>query len=263
MSHVARIPITPQQVELLGVPVHNVTMEEAITRIELLIARGKPAHVVTPNVDHLVKLQHHASFRRAYDAAELVLADGMPLVWASRLLRSPLRAKVSGSDLFVAFAEVAAARGHRLYFLGGRPGAAAGAAEVLEGRHPGLRVCGVDAPPRGFERDPRLNAAVIARVRAARPDVLFVGLGAPKQELWIHGHREALGVPVSIGVGASFDFVAGMVRRAPGWMQQAGLEWLWRLLMVPRRLWRRYLVEDTAFLYYLSAQLLAAKGTSR
>src|SRR5690606_5953481 len=119
--------------------------------------------------------------------------------WASRLLGTPLRAKVSGSDLFVAFAGVAARRGHRLYFLGGREGAAARAAEVLAARHPGLTVCGVDAPPLGFERDPETNRRLVARIRSARPDVLFVGLGAPKQEKWIHRWHRELQVPVSIG----------------------------------------------------------------
>ncbi len=263
MSQVARISIAPDQVELLGVPIDNLTMSSAIARVEDLVARGIPSYVVTPNVDHLVKLQRDPEFQRAYAEADLVLADGMPLVWASRLLRTPLLAKVSGSDLFEVFAEVAARRGYRLYFLGGRPGAAERAASVLGERHPGLLVCGVEAPPRGFEQDPAQNDAVIARVRAARPDVLFVGLGAPKQELWLHAHRDALEVPVSIGVGASFDFVAGMVQRAPRWAQRSGLEWAWRLSMEPRRLWRRYLVEDPAFFYYLTVQLLAARRSTR
>lgn len=253
-----RVVASPR-VELAGARIDDVTMAEAIERIEDLVARRRPEYVVTPNVDHLVKLADDAQFRAVYEQAALVLADGMPLLWASRLLGTPLREKVSGSDLFVAFAEVAARRRYRLFFLGGREGAAARAAEVLAARHAGLEVCGVEAPPLGFDQDPAANRRVLEQVRAARPDVLFVGLGAPKQEKWIHRWRHDLGVPVSIGVGVSFEFVAGMVRRAPRWMQRAGLEWAWRLLMEPTRLWRRYLVDDPRFLLLLARQWREAR----
>jgi N-acetylglucosaminyldiphosphoundecaprenol N-acetyl-beta-D-mannosaminyltransferase len=247
---------------LLGrAAIDDVTMDEAIARIEAFVAARTPRYVVTPNVDHLVKLEDDDEFRRIYEQASLVLADGMPLVWASRLLGAPLRAKVSGSDLFVAFAPVAARAGHRLYFLGGREGAAARAAELMAARHRGLNVCGVDAPPVGFDRDERANRAVIERIKSARPDVLFVGLGAPKQERWIHRWRHELGVPVSIGVGVSFEFAAGMVARAPRWMQRVGLEWAWRLAMEPRRLWRRYLVDDTRFAAIFLRQWLRRAST--
>lgn len=266
----ARSPIAPgprlrssggrPRVTLGRARIDDVTMDDAIARIEALIARRRPGYVVTPNVDHLVKLQDDAEFREVYARAALVLADGMPLLWASRLLGTPLRAKVSGSDLFVSFAAVAARRGYRLFFMGGREGAAARAAEVLTARHPGLIVCGVDSPPVGFDRDPEANRRLVARIRAARPDVLFVGLGAPKQEKWIHRWHLEAQVPVSIGVGVSFEFVAGMVRRAPAWMQRAGLEWAWRLLMEPRRLWRRYLIEDTRFLALFARQWVASRA---
>lgn len=244
-----------RRVDLVGVAIDDLTMDEAIGRIEALIRAGEPSYVVTPNVDHLVMLQEDPAFRAAYGGAALVLADGVPLLWASRLLGTPLRAKVSGSDLFPAFAPVAAARGYRLFFLGGRPGAADRAAAILKARHPGLVVCGTCCPPFGFERDPEADARVVAAVREAAPDVLFVGLGAPKQELWLHRHRADLGVPVSLGVGASFEMTAGLVSRAPRWMQRAGLEWTWRLAKEPRRLWRRYLLRDSRFLYYLARQL--------
>lgn len=234
-------------------------MGEAIARLCDLVDAGAPEFVVTPNVDHLVKLEDDPEFRSVYERAALVLADGMPLLWASRLLGTPLRAKVSGSDLFVEFAAEAARRGLRLYLLGGRPGAAARAAQVLTERHPGLVVCGVDSPPLGFDRDEALNRRALAKIRAARPDVLFVGLGAPKQEKWIHRWRHDAGVPVSIGVGVSFEFVAGLVRRAPRLLQRVGLEWAWRLLMEPRRLWRRYLVEDTRFVWLFLRQWASAR----
>lgn len=249
--------------ELLGVQIDDLTMDEALERIGALIERRTPpAYVVTPNVDHVVKLQDDVEFRAVYAGADLVLCDGVPLLWASRLLRRPLKAKVSGSDLFVAFPALAARRGWRPFFLGGRPGAAERAAAILAAREPGFSVAGTYAPPFGFERDPVEDQRAVDLVRAARPDVLFVGLGAPKQEKWIHRHLHALGVPVSIGVGVSFEFVSGDVRRAPRWMQRAGLEWSWRLAMEPRKLWRRYLVEDARFLRLVARELRSGRGGS-
>ncbi|MCA8922612.1 MAG: WecB/TagA/CpsF family glycosyltransferase [Planctomycetes bacterium] len=246
-------PVT-DRIDLLGVAIDNVSMAEAIDRIVELAHTRRGAYVVTPNVDHLVKLQHHKAFREVYEHADLVLADGMPLIWASRLLGSPLKEKVSGSDLFVKFAGRAAREGLRLFFLGGREGAAEAAAGVLRARHPELQVVGTYCPYFGFQDDPAENARIAATVREADPHVLFVGLGAPKQELWIYQNREALAVPVSIGVGVSFEFAAGLVRRAPRPLQKLGLEWGWRLAMEPRRLWKRYLVEDRDFFRLLWKQ---------
>lgn len=249
-------PVT-NRIDLLGVPIDNVSMDEAIDTIVDLARTRRCAYVVTPNVDHLVKLQHDRAFREVYDQADLILADGMPLIWASRLLRTPLKEKVSGSDLFVRFAERATRENLRLYFLGGREGAAEKAAEVLTRRFPGLQVVGTYCPYFGFQDDPQENARIAATVHDADPHVLFVGLGAPKQELWIHRNREALNVPVSIGVGVSFEFVAGMVKRAPRPLQKLGLEWGWRLAMEPRRLWKRYLVDDRPFFTLLWRQYVA------
>jgi N-acetylglucosaminyldiphosphoundecaprenol N-acetyl-beta-D-mannosaminyltransferase len=250
------------KVTICGTAVDNVTMAEAVERIAGLVAAGEPSFVVTPNVDHIVRLQHDDGFRRAYADASLVLADGSPLLWASRVLGSPLAERVTGSDLFPELCRRAAERSWSVYFFGGRPGAAEEAGVRMRARFPGLAVAGTDCPPLGFERDPAVDAACVRRIREARPDILFVGLGAPKQEKWIHAHRADLGVPVSVGIGVTFDFVAGMVRRAPLWLQRAGLEWLWRLLMEPGKLWRRYLIDDTRFFRLVLAQRRGA-GVSR
>jgi N-acetylglucosaminyldiphosphoundecaprenol N-acetyl-beta-D-mannosaminyltransferase len=242
------------RVEIAGVHVDNVSMAEAIVRIEELIRHRQPCYVVTPNADHAVRIHQDAAFRHAYRQAALVLADGMSLVWAARLLRTPLKEKVSGSDLFPIFAEVAARRGHRLFFLGGKPAAAQRSAEVLTQRWPGLQVVGVYCPPMGFERDPAENHKAIEMIRSTRPDVLFVGLGSPKQELWIHQHHRQYDVPVSVGIGGTFEFVSGMVPRAPRVMQKVGLEWFWRLAAEPRRMYRRYLIEDPGFFWLVWRQ---------
>lgn len=245
------------KVTLLGIPVHSVTMDEALAEIERLIALGKPAYVVTPNVDLLVKLQTDEEFRRVYESASLVVPDGMPLVWAAKYLGTPLKAKVSGSDLFVEFCKVAAKKGYKIYLLGAGPGVAAKAAEVMQACYPGIRVVGTYSPSFGFEKKPEECEMIIQKIREAKPDLLFVGLGAPKQDKFAFRYKERYGVPVSIGVGASIDFMAGQVKRAPLWMQNSGLEWFWRLMMEPTRLWKRYLADDPIFFWYLLKQKLS------
>lgn len=187
------------------------------------------------------------AYRAACDAAWLRLADGMPIVWASRLLGRPLPARVAGSDLLPALCGLAAARGYPVFLLGGRAGVPERAAARLTERFPGLRIAGVHAPPDDFDPSGAASGAAAAAVNAARPALLFVGLGAPKQELWLHRHWDALEVTVAMCCGAAIDFAAGVQIRAPGWMQRGGLEWAWRLGRDPRRLWKRYLVRDAAF----------------
>jgi N-acetylglucosaminyldiphosphoundecaprenol N-acetyl-beta-D-mannosaminyltransferase len=235
------------RIDILGVAIDRVTMAEALERIDRMVRAGVSHVVLTPNVDHIMLVQRDQKFRELYRRGDLVLADGTPVVWASRYLRNPLPERVPGSDLTPILAAHAAERGHSVYFMGGQPGAAESTARILSERHPKLRVAGHACPPVGFDRDPFADSAMVDEIRAAAPDILFVALGAPKQEFWIDRHHEALGVPVSIGIGASLDFVAGIVPRAPRWTHGIGAEWLWRLLKEPRRLWRRYLVDDLPF----------------
>ena len=189
-----------------------------------------------------------------YSKASLVVPDGIPLLWAAKFLGMPLKGRVNGTDLFEKLCEAAAANKYTLFFLGGRPGAAIGAAEILKQRHPGLQVAGAYSPPFGFENDEAENRKIIEMIKNSKPDILFVGLGAPKQEKWICAHKEEYRAPVSIGIGVSFELVSGMVKRAPLWMQRSGLEWFWRLMMEPKRLWRRYIVEVMRFFWLLLIQ---------
>ncbi len=236
-----------ERVRVAGVEIDNVTLTEAIERIDALVSRRAPALVVTPNVDHVVRMRRDATYAQLVHAADLVLADGQPLVWASRVRGTPLKARVAGSDLFPELCAHAAERGLRVFFLGGAPGAAEGARQVLMERHPKLCVAGVHCPPMGFERDATASRAALEAVRNAAADIVFVGLGSPKQEFWIRDHMHQYPPAVSIGVGVSFSFVAGQVRRAPQWMQRVGLEWLHRVAQEPRRLWRRYFVDSWGF----------------
>jgi N-acetylglucosaminyldiphosphoundecaprenol N-acetyl-beta-D-mannosaminyltransferase len=229
------------------VPIDVVSLEGALDAVEALV-RGRLGGVVfTPNVDHVVKAERHAEFAEAYQAVDLSLADGMPLVWMSRVLGSPLPERVAGSDLVLPLARRAAARGWSVYLLGGDPGHAEAAAEVLS--RAGVRIAGCSAPRVELAGEAAARGRAIAEeVRAARPDLVYVALGAPKQEVWIHRHRDLLRPAVVLGVGASISFVAGAIPRAPRWMSRIGAEWLYRLWREPGRLWRRYLVEDPAFL---------------
>lgn len=232
----------------LGAPVHDVTMAEAADLVLRRTATGDaPCYIVTPNAQHVLLYRDDKRFARAYEGAWLSLPDGKSLVWAGRLLRCTLRERVTGVDLFDALCARCASHGVSIFLLGGRPGAASGAVTEMARRYPGLRVAGTYSPPLGFEHSPAERLRILEMLRDAAPGILFVGLGAPKQELWIAENLPLTNIPVAIGVGASFDFASGMVRRAPRWIGDIGLEWLFRLLSEPRRLWRRYLVGNVRF----------------
>ncbi|HYW06778.1 MAG TPA: WecB/TagA/CpsF family glycosyltransferase, partial [Longimicrobium sp.] len=221
--------------------------------------RGPPVHVVTPNAQHIVLIQESPHFRGIYETAWLVVADGMSLVWASRLLGDPLPERVGGVDLFEGVCAAAAPLGLRIFLLGGRPGAADAAARILRDRYPGLVIAGTHCPPLGFETDPVLSERAVSSVRDAAPDILFVALGAPKQEFWIDDHALGLGVPVSAGVGGAFELVAGIVRRAPKWMQRSGMEWVFRMGQEPRRLWKRYALTNPRFVRLALRQYMRSR----
>jgi N-acetylglucosaminyldiphosphoundecaprenol N-acetyl-beta-D-mannosaminyltransferase len=246
---------TPPRVPIGGLAFDNVDLPGALARVAELIAARRPALVVTPNVDHLVRAVRDPSYAALVAGAGLVLADGQPVVWAARLLGRRLAGRVAGSDLLPALCARAAVTGWRVFFLGGDYGVAERAREVLMARHPGLRIVGTYCPPMGFERSPLELRQAVEAVRAARPELVFVGLGSPKQERFIAAHMHEYGPAVSIGIGVSFSFVAGDVRRAPRWMQRLGLEWLHRLWQEPRRLWRRYLLNGWGLLPILARDL--------
>lgn len=246
----------------LGIPFSNIGFEEVCKAVDARVASREPGFIVTPNVNLVCTYQRNSEFREAYKRAFMWLPDGTPLLWVARVLGVRLVEKLSGSDMVPWLSAHAAKKGYRVYFLGGRPCSAEKAAERLKLRNPDLIVAGYSCPPFGFEKDAEENARTIAEVRAARPDILFVALGTPKQEVWLARHLRDLDVPVSMGVGAAFDFLAGALRRAPRWMQHAGLEWVWRLMQEPRRLWRRYLVEDMIIVPMVLRELTRTRRAS-
>lgn len=245
----------PDGVQVLGVTVHRVSWDEALARLRRFIEERGAHHVVTVNPEFLVQARGDAAFHRVLEQADLALADGIGVLWAARLLGRPLPCRIPGVDLIERLAEMAAARGYRIFFLGAAPGVGAAAARVLAERHPGLTMAGVVAGSPAPEEEEALARAV----SAARADVLLVAFGAPQQDLWIHRNRERLNVPVCIGVGGSFDYIGGRVRRAPRWMRRAGLEWLFRLVLQPWR-WKRQL-RLPLFVLLVSAQWLRERQT--
>jgi N-acetylglucosaminyldiphosphoundecaprenol N-acetyl-beta-D-mannosaminyltransferase len=240
---------------LRDVSVDCVTEAEVMDRIAAYLRSGHPHQIATVNLDFLRIAHQDAAFRRAVNGADLAVADGMPVVWLTRLLGGRPVARVTGVGLVDASAALSQAHGYRLFFLGSAPGVAAAAAAALHRRYPGVQVAGVYAPPFGPFSEAE-TAHMLSLVRQARPHFLFVAFGAPKQDVWISEHLDALDVPVSIGIGGSFDILAGRRRRAPRWMQHTGLEWAYRLAQEPARLWRRYLLQDLpVFLAVLAGAL--------
>jgi N-acetylglucosaminyldiphosphoundecaprenol N-acetyl-beta-D-mannosaminyltransferase len=241
-----------------------VTMDETVHHITTLMSepRSNSIHVVTLNAQFIQIARDDAEFASLIRGADLCVADGVSLVWACRSLGQPIPGRVNGTDLMVRLCEVAAERGRTVYFLGGRPGAAEAAARKLQQDFAGLEVVGIDCPPMGFMDNPEVAMDVSARIQQAAPDFLFVGLGAPKQEYWIRDNR-GLSAKVMVGVGGSFELVGGVTKRAPLMLQKTGLEWLWRLVMEPRRLWKRYLVGNSVFIVVVFRQWVSQTLTSR
>lgn len=241
-------------IRLLGEPIHRVTEQEANRHILDALADGRGGWVATHNLDHLRRLLADRAFADLCATADLRTADGLPLIWASRLRGTPLPKRVAGSDMTLSLTEAAAREGRSIYLLGGnpaqgpdRPATAEVAAQMLAARFPGLKVAGWYCPPFGYDKNPQEMAQILARVAAARPDIVYVAVGSPKQELLI---RELLKVHARgwyLGVGISLSFVTGEVPRAPQWMRRWGLEWVHRLSQEPRRLFRRYLIEGIPF----------------
>lgn len=248
----------PEPVEVWGLPLSPVTLGETLDLVDRLIEAGEPAFFVTANLRYAMLCESDPRLSVVNRKAAFLVADGMSLVWASRQNGRPVPERVAGSDLVPALCERAAGNDRSVFLLGGAPGVAAEAGRVLEERFPGLRVVGVESPP--FRpMTPGEHAELVDRIRAAAPDLMFVAFGQPKGELWLVEHYEQLGVPACAQVGASFDMLAGRVRRAPRWVQRIGMEWAWRIGTEPRRLAPRY-AADARFLWRMMVRDAQAKS---
>ena len=253
--------MTIPRANILGVGVSAINMEIALRTVEAWIARQECRYVCVTGVHGVMESWRDSTIRHIHNSAGLVTPDGMPLVWLSRLMGFRQVERVYGPDLMLTVCERSAQQGYRHFFYGGAPGVAEKLLSRLQSRFPGLKVAGVYSPP--FRTlTPEEDEAVVERINTANTDIVWVGMSTPKQERWMSEHRERLNAPVLIGVGAAFDFHAGLKTQAPDWMQQSGLEWLFRLATEPSRLWRRYLVNNPWFLWLVLLQALG-KGLRR
>ncbi len=232
------------RLRLMNTEIDNLTMDETLDAIDNLIKEDNCSYVVTPNVDHIVQLERDEELKRVYENASLILTDGKPLIWISNWYKTPIKEKISGSDLFPRVCDLAAKKGYTMYLLGAAKGVAAKAANNLMNKYKGLNIVGTYSPPFGFEKDKAELKKIESQIQDVHPDILIVGLGCPKQEKYMYHHCKELGVPISFGLGASIDFEAGNIKRAPKWMSEHGLEWLYRITQDPKRLAKRYLVDD-------------------
>jgi N-acetylglucosaminyldiphosphoundecaprenol N-acetyl-beta-D-mannosaminyltransferase len=222
--------------ELLGIAIHDVTMQETLSLLREMVEEGIPSHVMTVNPEFLMTARHHQEFRTVLLNADLKVPDGIGIILGAALMGSPMRERVAGVDVVRFFATVARDNGYRIFFLGAAAGVAERTAAILQKENPGLQVAGTYA---GSPR-PEEEEKICAMIEATHPHILFVAYGHPKQDLWIARTKERLNIPVALGVGGSFDFIAGVVPRAPFWMRRSGLEWCYRLWKEPWR-WRRML----------------------
>lgn len=232
------------RMRLMNTEIDNLTMYETLDAIDSLIKEDNCSYVVTPNVDHIVQLEKDEELKRVYENASLILTDGKPLIWISNWYKTPIKEKISGSDLFPRVCDLAAKKGYTMYLLGAAEGVADKAAKNLIDKYKGLNIVGTYSPPFGFEKDKVELKKIERQIQEVHPDILIVGLGCPKQEKYMYHHCKELGVPISFGLGASIDFEAGNIKRAPRWMSEHGLEWLYRITQDPKRLAKRYLVDD-------------------
>jgi N-acetylglucosaminyldiphosphoundecaprenol N-acetyl-beta-D-mannosaminyltransferase len=247
----------PATVDLLGIPVALTDYEQTLDWIDAMVAAQRKGYVCVSNVHALMAATEDSALRSALLHSSINLPDGQPLVWSANLLGHSLSDRVYGPELMARACARAAVSGQRIYLYGGRnQGALVQLALNLRQRYPGVRIVGGYSPPHrpltGTERE-----AVIDEINASRAEVVWVGIGVPKQEKWMEGMRDELEAPVLVGVGAAFDFHAGLVPQAPNWIQEFGLEWAYRLVHEPRRLWRRYLRYNPRYVYAFGLQLLA------
>jgi N-acetylglucosaminyldiphosphoundecaprenol N-acetyl-beta-D-mannosaminyltransferase len=244
------------RVAILGVAIDNLTMDQVLDAVEAQIADGGFHQIATANVDFLMKSVQDEELRETLGRCDIVMADGMPLVWASRLLGAKLKERVAGADLVPKLARLSARRGYRIFLLGASEESSVGTAAWMQKSFPNICICGRYCPK--FQPLEEMDhKEILSRIKTAKPDILLVAFGNPKQEKWLAMHRHRLKVPVCIGVGGSFDFLSGRVCRAPLWMQRCGMEWLYRMIQEPSRLAKRYACNGACLLFHLPVQLMA------
>jgi N-acetylglucosaminyldiphosphoundecaprenol N-acetyl-beta-D-mannosaminyltransferase len=240
------------RIQLMGCFIDNLSMEETLQRIEGFVKSGKPHQHVVVNVDKIVKAQADDELREIINQCALINADGMPVVWASHILGKPLKERVTGIDLFEALIARSAEKGWRVYFLGAKESVVRQIKDLYTMKYPHLQIAGY----RNGYWDPAEERDIAGQIKTSNADILFVAISSPKKEQFLSMYQGEMQVPFAMGVGGSFDVVSGSVRRAPLWMQRAGLEWFYRFLQEPRRMFKRYFIDDLAFIGLLIKELV-------
>ena len=250
-------------IDFLGIRINNMTATEILDHVDYCIERKTPCQIVGVNVDQALRVIEDKYSHKIFDEAEIVFTDGKPILWMSKLLKRPIIEKVSGPDLMLLLCERAAKKKYKIFLLGCADGVAANAAKKLEKMYPGLQCVGTYSPPFGFEKDNDEMQKIITMLRESHADQLFVGLGSPKQDIFIYENMNKYQIPVSYSMGAAIDFIGGSVKRAPKWMSDIGLEWFHRMMQNPKRLVKRYLVEDIRIMKYYRAFRKKEKAAGR
>lgn len=235
------------RVKFMNTFIDNVSLEEAISHIEYCIQNHKVGQIITPNVDQIVRIEWDEYFKRICENCELLLVDGHPLLWTAKLYGNPFKEKICGSDLVPILCSIAAVKGYSVFLLGAAPGVAQLAADNLQKQNPGLKVAGVYSPPLGFDKNPEEIKKINRMLKDSGADMLFVGMGVPKQDIFIYENMNEYDIPMSFSIGGTIDFIAGKQKRAPKWMRKIGFEWFYRLLSNPKRMFKRYIVDDRKF----------------
>ena len=230
--------------KFLNTYINNITMSEAINSIDEMIKKNDKAYIVALNVDVIMKIEKDSKLKRISDEANLTLIDGKPLIWISKYKKTPIKEKISGSDLVPKLCELSNEKGYKIFILGGKDDVAKQAKKKLEEKYKNIKIVGAHSPSNNFEGNKKESKEVINIINRSKPDLLFVCLGCPKQEKWIYDNIKDYNAKVSICAGATVDFLAGNVKRAPKWMSNCGLEWFYRFLQEPKRLFKRYFIDD-------------------
>lgn len=247
-----------ERIEMMGCYIDNLSMEETLQRIEGFIDSGRPHQHVVVNVDKLVKASRDDELRQIINDCALINVDGMPVVWASRLLGKPLKERVAGVDLFEALMQRSAQKSWRVFLLGAREEVVSGVKDIYERRFPGFKLAGY----RNGYWTPSEEAEVVQQIKEAQADLLFVAISSPKKEQFLGKYQAEMKVPFAMGVGGTFDVAVGKVKRAPLWMQKFGLEWFYRFLQEPRRMFKRYFIDDMAFFRLIVKEVFSPKRVS-
>ncbi len=243
-----------QSIMLLGVKITNCTSAEVIQYCEESIVSKKIKTYFTPNVDFLVKAQKDEQFKAVLNSSDVNFPDGKPLIWASKYFNTPIKEKVSGSSIFFRLCKLSVLKRYRIFLLGAAPGVASLAKYNLEKHYPGILISGVYSPSLNFENNQTEIDQILTMLKESHSDILVVGMGAPKQENFITKYKDVYQIPVSLGLGGTIDFAAGIQRMPPEWIKRSGLGWLFRLALNPRKFWKRYILEDLIFFKYIYQQ---------